>query len=323
MQLPALSIQVNGSITLIDNLKVFGEQLTAFIGNVNKEPKDDQDFADLEAAGKTLQAAQDALEAAESSALAQTAGIDEMRRTVAMYKELARSNRLMFEKLVKAKKDSLRASIIGEGVMAYNTHFNALNIRIGKPYMPQEPRPDFAGAAKNKRTIASLRSAVDDELARAKIAANAIADGIQINVNELHRSQDYDFLFNDAATLVLKAPDDFALVVQSRISAHVAAVKQKEEQQREQIRAEEAARANLAAQQAQPAVILTQAPPRAAPPPIAAPAAWGGATKRPTDYQIIELLAEHYHVHESTVIGWLLELDLDAASERMGKEFAA
>lgn len=43
---------------------------------------------------------------------------------------------------------------------------------------------------------------------------------------------------------------------------------------------------------------------------------------RPSDGQIIEALALHFRVHEMQVISWLLEVDLDAASERYAKEFA-
>jgi hypothetical protein len=43
---------------------------------------------------------------------------------------------------------------------------------------------------------------------------------------------------------------------------------------------------------------------------------------RPTDDQLIEVLAQHYRVHESKVIAWLLDMDMDAAAERMAQEFA-
>lgn len=238
MALPALSIQVKGSLTLIDNLSLFGEKLKAFIIGINKEPKDDQAFADLEAAVKTLQTAQDALEAAEASALAQTASIDEMRRTVAMYKELARSNRLMFDKLVKAKKETIRADIVGEGVMALRQHVDALNARIGRPFMRQVSA-DFPGAVKGKKTIASLRDGVATELARAKIIANEFADRIDVNLKLLAANAEHQFLFADAATICLKMPDDFAALVKSRIHDHQDAERKKEEAQRERIRIEE------------------------------------------------------------------------------------
>lgn len=44
---------------------------------------------------------------------------------------------------------------------------------------------------------------------------------------------------------------------------------------------------------------------------------------RPTDAEIIGVLALHYRVHESKVIEWLLDVDLDAASRDMLTEFAA
>ncbi len=43
--------------------------------------------------------------------------------------------------------------------------------------------------------------------------------------------------------------------------------------------------------------------------------------KRPTDEAIICTLAEYYRVHESTVITWLHEMDLKAASESLLTEF--
>lgn len=45
------------------------------------------------------------------------------------------------------------------------------------------------------------------------------------------------------------------------------------------------------------------------------------ALDRPDDDEIIKVLALHFRVHESQVITWLLDMDLQAASERMAKEF--
>src|SRR3972149_6196199 len=107
MALPAVSIEVKGKIARIPNLPAFGAKLAAFIDGIDKNPSDDQAFADAEGAIKTLESAQTALEAAEAGALAQTATIDEMRRTVALYVDQARTTRLMLEKLVKARKEQI------------------------------------------------------------------------------------------------------------------------------------------------------------------------------------------------------------------------
>jgi putative phage-type endonuclease len=258
MGLPALSIQVNGAISLISNLDIFGAKLAAFIKNIDKNPSDDQSFADAEAAIKTLEKAQEALEAAESSALAQTASIDDMRKTVAMYSEMARTNRLLLEKLVKARKEAIRIEIQQAALAKCAEHFAALNQRLGKPYMPRV-EADFAGVMKGKKTIASLRDAVDTELARFKIEANAIADRIQINLATLRElAADYAFLFADAAQIVLKATDDCAALVKMRISDHKAAEEKRLAAERERIAAEERTKAETRVRAEQEAVASDQ-----------------------------------------------------------------
>lgn len=47
------------------------------------------------------------------------------------------------------------------------------------------------------------------------------------------------------------------------------------------------------------------------------------AASRPTDAQIVVVLAQHYRVHESKVIEWLGQMDLVSAAARMAEEFEA
>jgi hypothetical protein len=109
--LPALSIRVDGQLTLNHNLVLFGEKLQSFIADIDTNPSDDQAFADAEQAIKVMERAENALGAAEASALGQVSTVDEMVRTVASYKELARKTRLMLEKVVKARKETIRVEI--------------------------------------------------------------------------------------------------------------------------------------------------------------------------------------------------------------------
>lgn len=352
MSLPALSIQVTGSISLIDNLEIFGTRLVQFIGRIDQNPSDDQAFADTEAAIKTLSAAEDALKAAESSALAQTSSIDEMRRTVALYAEQARATRLMLEKIVKARKETIRVEIVQGGKVAFSEHIHALNTRIGKAYMPLVPT-DFPGVIKGKKTVSSLRDAVDTELARAKIEASAIADRIQLNMTTLRElAKDHAFLFADTGAIVLKQNDDFTALVKTRIAEHKTSEEKRLEAEREKIRAEEQAKlkreqerveeeivakekaeaARAAAIQDIPLSNATLAgldrvasamPAKPAPKPhFATPvAAVQARPTRPTDEQIIATLALHYRVHESKIVAWLLEIDLESLSKSLMKEF--
>jgi len=241
--LPALSIQVQGSISLIDNLSVFGEQLKTFVAEIDMNPSDDQGFANAEAAVKTLQAAQDALETAEASALAQASSIDEMRKTVKLYTDTARTTRLMLEKMVKARKESIRLEIIQGGKDALSEHIATLNKRLVKVQLPPTPA-DFAGAIKGKKTIASLRESVNNELLRAKMEASALADKIEINLNSLRElAKDHAFLFSDTPHLVMKENDDLIALIKVRISEHKAAEAAKVEAQRVAMQAEADAKA--------------------------------------------------------------------------------
>jgi putative phage-type endonuclease len=248
--LPALSIQVNGSISLISNLDRFGVMLNEFIKGINQKPNDDQGFADADAACKTLQKAQDALEAAEANALTQTSSIDDMRRTVKLYTDTARVTRLALEKVVKARKESIRVEIVTEGKLKFADHIAALNMRLGKPYMPVVAA-DFGGVIKSLRTIASVRNAVDTELARVKIESNAIADKIDINLKCLHEQvKDHAFLFADTGVIVMKENADLILLVKSRIDDHTKAEAEKADALRAQTQKEEEVKATAKAAKA-------------------------------------------------------------------------
>lgn len=365
MSLPSVSVQIGGSLTVTSNLTMFGEKLRQFVDAIDKDPQDDQAFANCESAIKVLKTAEDALDAAESSALAQVAAVDELVRAKAMYVKLARDTRLMLEKLVKSQKDVVRAGIQQKAQQAFADHIAEINKRLGKPYMPAIAM-NAAEAMKGKKTITSLKDAAGGALATAKIEADRIAKIIDANLATLReKAKDHAFLFSDTGSLVLKDPEAVAAIVDQRITAHEVAEAAKAEAAaeaaRERIRKEEQAKAqadveakakkereDAAAEQkrlddaakavvkaetvvAAPAVEVDEEGPLASVVPsivddqvreieqAATPITKPAARSRPTDDQIIEVLALHFRTHESKVIEWLLDIDLDAASNRMAK----
>ena len=330
MALPALSIQVNGSIALQSNLELFGAKLKAFIEGIDKNPSDDQAFANAEAAVKTLQIAQDTLEAAEKSALAQTASIDDMRRTVALYSDLARTTRLTLERLVKARKETIRVEIVQSGRDALKAHIAAMD-RLSAKYMPAIPE-NFAGVIKGKKTITSLREAVNTEIARCKIEANNVGVRIRKNLDSLMElAKDHAHLFADTAQIVLKDNDDLIALVKNRMAEYAAAEQKKADDLRAQIQREEEAKARAAVVPTpQPAQIPAQSMPSTVStgmtgtgPVIAKPKLVSSPTgPRPTDGDIIKVVASHFKVSESKALQWLLDMDMDAALERLADQEA-
>lgn len=336
--LPAVVVQVSGSLAITDNLDVFGKALSSFVDNLNLSPKTDQDFANLEAATKALKKAEDALTSEEDRALAQADGIEALRRTVAQYRELARTTRLRAEKVVKAEKENRRNEIRIAAVESFRAHIDQINATLGGRVRLPDITIDVAGAMKGKKTIASLEDAANTELARAKIEANKVADLIRINLATLDAgSKGYEHLFADAQQIVLADNDHLQLLIKSRISEFKAAEQARLAAERERIREEEQAKARqeAAAEQRQEDTSSKPSDLHGAHSEVVYSAGGGQqpvqtavdkprvrqqsapVKTRPADQEIISTLALAYRVDESAVIGWLMDMDLAAADERL------
>lgn len=258
--LPAVSIQVTGSIALVDNLEKFGTALTAYIASLNRKPETDQDFANLEDAVKRLKNAEEQLDAAESSAIGQAESIDAMRRTVALHRDTARSTRLLIDKLVKAEKDNRRIKIVGDAVAELHSHIATLNGRARNNMPPTTNQ--FNEVIKGLKSLDSMKDKVAGELARCKIEANSIADRIQYHMELLDDEVEFAFLFPDHRQIVLKATDDFKALVANRVAAHKVAEAEKQAaiiakiEAEAKEKAEREAREKIAAEQAAAAAKL-------------------------------------------------------------------
>ena len=349
-QLPAVSVRLDGQIAVISNLDRFGAALTDYVDQLNLEPETDQEFADLEAACKNLKKSEEALAQAEDSALAQMDDVEQMRRAVAQYREVARQARLTGEKAVKAQKQAIKIKIAHEAKAQFDEHIATLNKALGGQYMPTIAT-DFNGAMKNKRTVDSLRSAANDECARARIEANRIAQRIEKNLEALQTvASAHQFLFADKVQLVQQhEPEALQAIVKQRVAEHEEAERKREEQIRAEERAkaereaeekqrreaEEKARAESEALEAAKPSLAARAEPEAA-----QQEKWAdleqarlmqnagitssegmrnaAAPERPSDAEIIEIVANHYGVHVATAISWLNGIDTLQAGEELG-----
>jgi len=240
--LPALRIEVTGMVTA-SNLAEFKEHSLAVFAAINTDLQTDEDFASAEKTVKWCGDVEERLEAAKQHALSQTASIDDLFRAIDSIKAEARAKRLELDKLVKARKDSIRVEIVQAAKDSLRSHINKLNDRLGNCYMVV-PSVDFASAIKGLKTVTSLHNAADTALANAKIAANEVADRIEINLRTLHEEAgEYKALFPDTNSLVLKAQEDVIATMKARIADHKAAEAKREEEARQRIRAEEEKRA--------------------------------------------------------------------------------
>lgn len=246
MQLPALAVQIRGEVTL-SNLPVFKAKAEAFIASIKTQLVTDEDFANAEATIKFCDQAEKGIEQAKNAAIAQTATIDELMRTVDHISAQLREKRLLLEKLVVSQKKLLKDAIMVKAQGAFTEHVTALEAEIAPIRLSFQTR-DFAGVMKNKRTLASLHNAVGTELAAGKITVDALAKAVRGRLTWYNEAaKEHTFLFADLQTIIQKADDDFKLVVNSRIDAHKAKVAAEAEAERVRMQEEADAAAPVVA----------------------------------------------------------------------------
>jgi predicted phage-related endonuclease len=252
MSLPALAIQIRGEVAA-SNLPAFQARAERFIASIKTDLVTDQDFADAEATVKFCEKAEGDLEQTKRAVLEQTADIAEVMRTIDHVREQLRAKRLVLERTVKDKKELIKAGILANAKQAFADHVAALEKEIAPLRLVFQAR-DFAGAMKNKRTLATLQDAVDTELANGKIAVDAIAQAVRGRLTWYREhAADHEFLFADLQSIIQKPDEDFQMVVRTRIENHQRAEAEKAEQARQRAEAEERARAEAAARAQQEA----------------------------------------------------------------------
>lgn len=221
LALPALSIQLRGEV-VASNLKAYQDAATLYIQAIKTDLQTDEDFANAAATVTFCKDAEERLGLTKAAAIGQTATIDELMRTIDNIQEQFRAKRLTLDKLVDKRKLEIKTDIVMAARKGYDRHVAGLNAEIAPLYLVLDA-PDFTTAAKAKRTVASLQDAVDTELARGKITADAVAKGVRAKVAWLDgEASEFRFLFADLQTLVQKPADDFQVQVRARITEHKA-----------------------------------------------------------------------------------------------------
>lgn len=222
LHLPALVVQARGEV-VASNLPQFQVAAHAFIANIKTDLSTDDDFVNADATVKFCEKVESDLEHAKNATIAQTASIDEVLRIVSQIQEQVRQKRLQISKLIDTKKAQIKETILSDGKCAYAAHVAELEKEI-TPIRLSVAAPDFVGAMKGKRTLATLQNAVDTALANGKIAANAAAQEVRGKLAWIKATADeYMFLFHDLQAIIGKAKDDFELLVRTRIEQHTKA----------------------------------------------------------------------------------------------------
>lgn len=229
MALPALAVQIRGEV-ITSNLPAFKSAAERFIASIKTDLETDEDFVNAAANVNFCDDAEKRLAAALDGAIAQMSTVDEVKRTVEHLIAQFKAKRLALDKLVESRKKQIKEAAIAERRQKYADHVADLNKELGEVSINVQA-PDFVGAIKNLRTIASLRNSLDTALANGKIAADAAAKDLRAKLDWYKpHAAEYGFLFRDLQTVIQKPVDDFQLVVTSRIDEHKKVEAAKKEQ---------------------------------------------------------------------------------------------
>lgn len=336
MDLPALSVTASGMVTY-SNLPEFKTAAESYIANINTDLQTDQHFADAEATVKFCKATEEKLEFTKKAILAQTASIDEVIRTVDHIQAHLRDKRLMLDKLVGKEKEARKLEIVSKAGIAFSAHIESLESET-RPVRLNVPRPDFAGAIKGKKTLASMHDAVDTALANGKIAADAFAKDIRAKLKWHNETVDggYTTLFPDMQQIITKPMDDFKLLVETRIAHDKQAEAERNEALRQRIQAEEERKATAKAQAEAEAILAAERRKQAEEErkdeaanhvahcgkieePIKRQQVHQAAESqgvkpqlvpkpaRPSDRELIEFVAQHFNVSYGTACDWVID----------------
>lgn len=219
--LPLVTVQVKGELTLC-NLHDVTPHFDRFLANAKVELITDDDFAQAEAEAKVGRETAKRCKLTAKAVVDQMMSVSEVTRALEEYAAKFDALALKQEKLVKTQKEAIKYQIANDAKTAWVSYIEPLQITIAVP--------DFAGAMKNKRTIASLHDAVDTLLAQSKLEADRVAAVTRAKLGWFNdQMQGFTFLFPDLQTLLEKDFDDFRHACVIRHDTHIQAEAEKAE----------------------------------------------------------------------------------------------
>lgn len=251
-----LVLRVEGRV-LASNLDAFRAGADAFLARLPKpsDLKDDQDFADAEAAAKACSEAEARIKAAKEQAIAQMADVEAVLRTADTVSESIRQARLALEKAVKTRKEQIRADLVQQAVQRVREAYAALAGEIGEyaPEIPASLSAELAASIKGLKKIDSIRERLDEAVSREQIDLALWSERIRKGRALLEAAKaEHGALWPDAPRLA-QTLDEEAIrgVIASRVADHQERQRKREEAERERIRRADEDRQRREAEQAQ------------------------------------------------------------------------
>ena len=216
--LPDLFVEITGKVNG-SNLAVYKTDALSLVRGINTDLKTDQDFADAEAMVKFCKKSEDNIKAVKSKAMEGAASINEVFTALNEIGEEMRKKRLELDKLVKSKKEEIKKNIVDSAISEMNQfiaeHESGLKFSLG--FDVTVFRSAAIESMKRKQKIESIKSGVNDEVAKAKAFYLDRKELVIANTEVLEEYSDYNNLFADVATFIHQPTDQVKGVVSLRV----------------------------------------------------------------------------------------------------------
>jgi len=185
MEILELMVEARGEV-ISSNVTEYRSVIREWLANVNRSPETDDEFGQATLDVKRLKEVEDAVKAAKEKALSDTEDLKALLDELDSTDEEVRQARLDLEKIIKSKTEEVKGAIIEEGLARFESE--------GFPAGRRAFSRAVADALKGKRTLDSMRKAVDTQvtihLACLRKSREAIESFIRAHGPDMVRDQD-------------------------------------------------------------------------------------------------------------------------------------
>ena len=212
-----LIVRLSGAVSE-SNFKEFETAWIEKIRSANKKLVTDEDFSEAEILVKSFKEAEDIIDAARTQALSQTADIRTLFETMTKLSDELTETRLSLTKQITTEKARRKDEIVLDGLVAVGLYITD-KVVPEIPLLYTSDRAAFTEAVKGKKTVKSMKQAVDDLVAAEKAKIDTAAGLITANRTILDAAMvDNAPLFPDSKNLVCKPTAELQVTIESRVA---------------------------------------------------------------------------------------------------------
>jgi predicted phage-related endonuclease len=225
---PMIDYEVQEGSLVVSNAKTALTQINELAhAEMKRKLETDQDFSDKNAMVKATVIARADLKKLKSKVEGEFVSYAEFSSCLSEIDKVLQKMQSDGERKLKTEKDKKKQTIIDAAEKKFNIYIKDVNKKIAPVLLRSIPGleyPDYDKACKNKRTLESIKSNVNAEVARVRIEIDSTVESIKSNLKLINEASiDYPVLFNDVQTLALKDTEAVQAMINLRIREHLEA----------------------------------------------------------------------------------------------------